>query len=337
MSLNIIAYLQSKGCDKVNKCVMYCDVVEGATMCSQPFSGQVSLDPDSIERYAYDLWGDNDPLYNLIKASLTLANKTYALDLVLDFAESVYAKVASDIVPRLICTTYGYNPSYWSMVTYSDKDTAKKFIFGNETEKYSELITKIDKYSNLIQKDIDELLLDFDKKIDIAIICKYGLQNVPIVSNYDVLSDAVTETYLSSHGATTSAVDGVLSDDYIAAAKELGTFDDYISCDLQVDASTCLFPEKTWFIKGISHKVFPGSIDEMIKEFLQYDGSMDVNTDAKYPRFLAYNDEDASIVPLTEENQHTDSWFSGSLLEAITNFINALVPIIKQLIQNSKN
>lgn len=59
-------------------------------------------------------------------------------------------------------------------------------------------------------------------------------------------------TRFSSLGATVSKIGTAFSDEYIESRKALG-YEKYISPDRQTDASTCVFPEYTWFLKNAIH------------------------------------------------------------------------------------
>ncbi len=66
---------------------------------------------------------------------------------------------------------------------------------------------------------------------------------------------------------------------------------EYVSPENNIDASTCLFPEQTWFIKNLSHSEGSSAFDEMIKVLLYSDGQATVKSYSNYPRYLLNNDK----------------------------------------------
>ncbi|MBR2732605.1 MAG: hypothetical protein IKD72_11555, partial [Clostridia bacterium] len=66
-----------------------------------------------------------------------------------------------------------------------------------------------------------------------------------------------------------------------------------------VDASTCLFPQQTWFVKDFLHANTCSDEHQMILTLLYHDGQADVDTYEAYPRFLVYNNKDDSFSPDT--------------------------------------
>ena len=101
--------------------------------------------------------------------------------------------------------------------------------------------------------------------VNLGIMAKYGSQMIPVTESSAMISDQIASVYRASYGATTSTVYEPLSDDYIAGRIEKG-LGRYISPDKQIDASTCMFPDNTWFYKGATHSKWTSYII-----FISYD------------------------------------------------------------------
>ena len=106
----------------------------------------------------------------------------------------------------------------------------------------------------------------------------------------------------------------------------------YISPDLKIDASTCLFPERTWFIKDLHHDFF-GPLQEMSMELMRYDTTVD---NEKYPQFLTCTGEnttdDSSLFPTTgtdEDATKPKDSIAGSLIRFITAIFNLFTELLK--------
>lgn len=331
LGCNIVAaYLDEFGNGDIGRCVNYCGVVDGADSCSKPFSGQITLDGDAVERYAYDVITQDELIYEFIKSSVSLLKDTYSLDVALAMVERIYGIVKEDITPRLLRMTYATFPSYWSMVEDVDYDIAKQFIYGNMLDEYSGLFEKTDRYRNNITKRAREMFAEIDESgTDVAIIAKYGYQIVPVTPNADEIADGIVELTLSSLGATTAQLDDTFSRRYMRRAADAGN-DKYISPDKQVDCSTCALPESTWIIKGIEHRVFPESINELILTFLHHDGRMTIGSCEQYPQFLVYDSETSTISPMQEENTDTQLWNEDGVIAVLVRFMSQLFKVVKQ-------
>ena len=63
----------------------------------------------------------------------------------------------------------------------------------------------------------------------------------------------------------------------------------FMSPEWNIDASTCAFPFRTWFIKGVGHSTSPGDYEDLSKEIIHDD--IDVFTNPDRPQFLRYDEE----------------------------------------------
>ena len=161
-------------------------------------------------------------------------------------------------------------------------------------------------------------------------IAKYGYNLMPISDGADQNGDGSATTEALSFGATCSKINKKLSDEYLSAAAANGT-DKYISADGKIDASTCLFPETTWFIKNSNHDHFPKCIDELIDAFRRSGGTMTVFDNENYPQFMLYNDDTQALSPVTDHDSCDDRYEGTNFLEAFFKFIKNLFRLIKNL------
>ena len=173
--------------------------------------------------------------------------------------------------------------------------------------------------------------------VNIFNVTKYGYQATPISDKeYNrTLSDGIVSVELSSDGATSAPVGKTFNKRYIEAAKAAGT-DKYISPDKQIDASTALFPERTWFVKNIKHAEFPRSMDLLFGEMIRND-NYTVNSDPDYPQYMVYEKDTGSILPMTVENTDTESWSNVTFFDALKKFFKSLFELIKQAINEKTN
>lgn len=330
------AYMEKYDGEYVADYISYASAVNGAEFCSKAFCGEIYLEADGIERYVYDLELATDSNINeLIQAFATVLNETYGLDFLAWSVNNVYPDIYLNIVPRLLRSMYGNFPAYWAMVSDEDYEKAKETVFhGTDTATYANFINRIDAYHYNVQVKLPELWKGFQEDgINMANVTKYGYQSLPIIENADVLGEDFCTVTKASLGATTSTIDTVLSDDYIAAAQANGT-DKYISPDKQIDASTCVLPETTWFIKNMKHANFPDSINRLFDRIINIEG-FNVFSDADYPQFLVYDDETSAIYPMIPENMNTTERYNPDFFKSLKKIFEFLFGLIKDAIANS--
>ena len=106
-----------------------------------------------------------------------------------------------------------------------------------------------------------------------------------------------------------------------------------MSSDWCIDASTCAFPETTWFIKNLWHGTKSDAYYKMIGDIVYND--ITVHDWAEYPQFLAVPEDDANtLVPLaayeepSKEVEEETTWWQD-FIKFITGFFPRLIEIIK--------
>ncbi len=299
----ISAYLENaENLDKVNDVVMYVPSTEGVDFISALFSGQVVLDGDAIDNFVAkgNVSGSiqDDSLYEALLITVNFINEVYLLDFGTDIIESIFEAVKDNVLARLVRDTYGSFVGYWNMVSDEYLEDAIAFVYNTpelQTE-YAEMIEKIRSYNQNVQVNARDTMLDVTEDgMDIMVISKYNIANIPFSKDAKAQSDSTALTSATSFGATTADFGTTLTEKYIENMAEEDI--KYLSADNMIDASTCLFPEKTWFIKNILHAVFPASIDKLMEAFLTSD-NMTVDSDENYPQFMNYNSETDTLSPV---------------------------------------
>lgn len=315
----ILAYLAKYGTEKIHSVCFGSTVAFGGDLANDPFSGHLSIDGDNLDRFASDTFlskllpNFDEVVYEFIKQTVSLANAAGIADGASDaFMKLLYNKLYKGLVPALATATYGTWPGYWTMVTADRYEEAKHFVFGDESsekyQQYAGLIKKLDNYDKLVRQRIPELLKNAEADgVNICIVSKYGFQMPPVIEAADEQGDVWTTTRYSSLGATVSKTGTTLSDEYIESRKALG-LGKYISPDKQIDASTCVFPEYTWFIKGAIHDDWTKEEDRIIITVCDSDERVTVDNLDNRPQFLVYDRSTDRVSPMTEDNCHTETY-----------------------------
>lgn len=332
----ISAYMEKYDGEYISDLIYYCGAQNGATVVSTLFSGDLYLDADAAERFVYDMEITGEEITDeLINAFITLFNDTYGLDLTFWAVNNVFPDIYLDILPQVFINTFGTWPGYWSMVDDNYYERAKDNVFHNaDMDKWSGFVKIIDSYHYNVQCKLPKILKNFEERgVNVFNICKYGYQAIPISTPSDIISDNTCQLDQASMGATVTSMLTTFDDEYMLSAEKNGTLK-YISPDKQVDASTCLFPDTTWFIKNIEHRNFPDSISILIAEIIN-NRDYNVNSDSNYPQYMMYENE--QVVPMTQSNCNTNEKYDVTLFDAIKTICKNLCSLLKGFIQSKIN
>lgn len=327
----VAAYMAKYDGQYVSDVVHYASSFYGATQCSKAFTGELYLHADGAERFVYGFDLGLDEVYNdLITSLVTLLNKTYGLDIACWAVNNVVKDIYIDIFPEVMRAGFATFPSYWSMVSVEDFDRAMDTVFhGVDINEYSGLIDKIYDFRNNVRLPFEEDTKQFIADgIEISNIVKYGIQTLPVTKNGNELSDQTVTVRESSFGATTAEVEETFTDDYINTAIANGT-DKYISPDKQIDASTSLLPDNTWFIKNLVHNYFPDCVNDLVIRIISNDGYT-VSLDEDYPQYLVFDTETEIISPMTADNFNTTDRWNVTFFEALIKFFESLFKLLNQ-------
>ena len=164
--------------------------------------------------------------------------------------------------------------------------------------------------------------------MNINIIAKYNVPNIPISDASRQLGDFLASTKQLSYGATCADHGAVLTQSYIDSLAD----SKYLSPDLKVDASTCLFPDNTWFMKNSLHDHFPDDGNRLIAELVNKKGQdLTVWNSESFPQYLEYieveGQEEGIFVPV--EGMDSVKPEEGSNEERASLFIRFFTALFK--------
>ncbi len=308
-----MAYVAKYGTEKVYGFGIDGTITNGGEFLSDAISGKFKLDGPALERFLtdYDMLGMFD-ISEFAMASVDLLVKSGALDAGDKLLRAtIYDKIEQGATSAIALSTVFTMPCYWGFVCKEDYETAKDYVFGEEGSekrvKYAGLIAKLDAYHETVRLHLTDLYAQMKNDgANIAIISKYGFQMVPICESCDAISDQYASVTRSSFGATTGTIYEPLPADYLEARRAAG-YGRYLSPDGSVDASTCLYPDYTWFTKGIRHGDWQDVENQILYTVLTADRQLTVD-DLPYTQFIVYDDETGEVSPMTAENCATEYW-----------------------------
>lgn len=319
-------------------------VVSGAEMLSETISGKFNVDAAAINRALYDCGAiglfDVD---SFINTTLEMLDRTGVMDRVIGVGKKwIYYKIVEGVTSALALSTFYTWPNYWACVSADDYDTAMEYVFGPEgSEKRSEyagLIAKLDNYNTVVRQRVPEILSQtVANGVHFGVISKYGFQTLPICETNYLVSDQFASVGRSSFGATTGTIYEDLSEEYIAERTAAG-YGAYISPDGQIDASTCLFPDSTWFIKGSSHSNWSDWELRLLYDIASSKEQLTVDNSCWPSQFVVYSytnpddDNDGEIAVMTTENCNTENWEANELIDEPVNKYSRIFVAITSLL-----
>ena len=333
-----LTYWETYHDERMTDLIFYASAAKGAMPIGESFSGNLHIDPDAVERSAYETdlgvniqLGENMTITDeTISDMLRIISDFYGLDYACWAVNNVYEQIAETITPAALKKTLATFPGFWAMCDDEYYEQAKEIMFGGEEETYSAFIAKIDNYHYNIMNRADEIIQNAkDSGVRVSDIVKYGFQSYPITKHSEIQSDTIVRVDKAGFGVTGSEIGKTLSDSYIRDSFSNGN-SKYISPDLTLDASTGLLKDSTWFIKNLTHGNFPTCVDDLIYHIVNTE-TLDAVSDKEYPQYLFYDEDEDTIVPLvsTEKQTKLDEFNANNA----KNFMRVIKPVFRAVYQ----
>lgn len=343
------AYLTKYGAQNVEKVIFSCNSLHGFGFADLSLSGNVTICGSALYRYLqeYDLLGGlDDGLTAFIMATLKTLNVDATADEILDLFMNVYDKIGDCFIAPFLRMYLG--TSLGDVATVDEHfDDYLEYVFPTEELKaeYAPIITKAVEFHETVQKPLDDMLREInDNGTPVYFVANYGEQTYPVGDMSDYVGDQLQSVYMQSFGATTARVPETLSDSYIAKQTEKGLAG-YISPDKQIDASSCMFPDQTWFIKNLRHSYENTGLFSLLDMIANTDGA-NVNSSEAFPQFLNANESLSEVTPAQEVNANDIDWASleppqmnerGDFLVSIIAFFAKIAAFLNRVIRAIKN
>ena len=337
------AYVSKYGVDDIQGIGYTGSLANGAEILSESISGKFDTNSAAINRILMD--SAYLGIFNFgefINTTIDMVLATGLVDfLEKDIRDNIYNKVAYGVTSALALSTFFTYPSYWAAVSAEDYEDALVYVFGENyadpNHEYAGLIKKIENYDLKVRQNFSAIIRSISENgANFAAISKYGFQILPICESYDAVSDQFVSVEKSSFGATTSTIYDTLSDNYILSREQLN-LGKYISPDKQIDASTCIYPDYTWFVKNSSHSEYTSYEKKILYDVSTADEQLTVD-DFPWSQFMVYDYDTDTMEAMTEENCNTEQWQAdeeldnqSKMFKVLINFVTALLKWFRQL------
>lgn len=283
----VSAYLAKYGTADISNVTMISSAFTGLEYVGRLFRGELEIDENGLYLLLEQLIGSD--VLTRIFGSTGIVRYLIAL------VDDLYAACGDRIFTECLIPAFGYNPGMWSFVPAADYASCKAFMFSRmdstDAEKAA-LEAKLDAYHE-VQANVGSTLKAAKAAgVNVAIVSNYNWQMPPVSTASEMTGDQVIETMHTSGFATCANIGETLPE---------GVTGGYVSPDRMIDASTCLLPDETWFIKNMKHVDF--SIAQNQCDFyiwlMTTETPVNIHSNAAYPQFLLYNPETKVLTPQT--------------------------------------
>ncbi len=289
-----MAYFSEYGYDDVAGCIFQCCPILGTSMAGDLLCRKLELNPRALLDYGVDALPPVDFGSTLLYFLFNGLYYSGLIDIVYSLADKLLVELQDKIFDELLTPVFGTILGLWAFVPDAVYEEAKEINLDPETQ--AGLIAKADYYHYNVQGKAEEILEGaVDAGLKIMIVAGYDIQATPFIESMENDSDNTVDTIYASVGGTVADYDSTLGDDYVCKA-DCGH--NHLSPDNRIDASTCVLPEHTWFIKGMLHSNCHDGISEMYKWFMYSDEYYDVWSNPKYPQFLQNDKPNLRVLPM---------------------------------------
>lgn len=288
--------------EHISSVIFLAGAMNGVGCCEDPFSGNIVFDSTSLMRMLQEMLSTNTDmmwLYNMLDIMYSLR----MLEPLVSFTNNYLVGNLGTMVDNAMLESIGTIPGFYALMSYERYYDAENFIFDSEEDKakFAGLIEKSRYYHESVQANSDAIInsiLEDGKKL--AVISEYGYSMLPVTADNDRMADGTIDTHSTSFGATCAAVDGTLGDDYVQAVACI-CGGNHISPDNQIDASTCKYPDITWFAKNVKHASSDRYFADMIDLITYSENQVTVWTYPDMPQYMI-NQLDLRLVPMNAAN-----------------------------------
>lgn len=321
-----LSYLYKYGSKDVDSVSLCSTAFQGTSCMGSMFSGELSVDAYGLIRRMAQLTRNDflDELVMLIDNSL----EAYKINASIDgYINGILSKLNDRLYKELIIPVFGYMPGLWALVDARNYEESKNFMLAVAD---SELIKAIDEYHYNVQAKAYDILKAAEKDTNIYITAQYNMQGLPVSdTSTNSNNDFLIDVGYASGGAISSKLGGTLPDSYTQAKAD---GHNHLSADRQLDASTCMFPDQTWFIRDMAHVDYNvGESTDFLIWLAKSEKQLTVYDSGVYPQFMKYNSKDNTLSPVTDELLKPTA--IGRIFDFLTKLIELSAKIIFTIIK----
>jgi len=280
-----MAYLARYGYGDIGVFIPSMSAHNGLTMVGELFNLNVELGCDLALEYLRSYGNAAAPggAMDLMAPAANLLQTTGIAEWLIRVLGVLLENVQEKVFEEALVPLFVQWPALWAFVPHEYYESAKTALLGSDP-KFDTLRKTIDTmhYKAGAGYKADELILKAVKAgVRVCIIASYGFPTQPFTANSDFDADGLIDTARESSGATTAGLWNTFPDGY---KQKVNDVHNHLSPDGKIDASTCLLPEQTWFIRSQIH--FTGNTGRLRDAMLDSPVQPTVRNLKGFPQFL---------------------------------------------------
>ncbi|MBR0538286.1 MAG: hypothetical protein IJK40_09050, partial [Clostridia bacterium] len=307
------AYLSDYGWADIEKAIFFCNNLHGFNHADLTLSGNITVNGEAFNRwleYEDKLagFGLDEELYKFLMAMVSALDENGSIQDLADTVMKVYDKIKDPFIAPFLREYFGICGGYVANVGdhYAEY---RDYIFPTDELKaeYANILAKADAFHYNVQLHAEDMLREMNASgTPVYLLVNYGEQMVAFGEKSSWVADVDALVSEQSFGATGARMLQTLSDSYIKARTDAG-FGKYISPDRQIDASTGLFPDQTFYLKNLRHDYYTPCADYLVQIVAQTPG-ITVDTLPGLPQFLTCNEDRTVVSPAQAVNDADIDW-----------------------------
>ncbi len=301
MGGNIVTcYLGVYGSEKLHSVTLLSTAFQGVAAVGEMLGGELYFEKRAVIRRMTDL-GKTKVTHALYSALMALLDKTGIAGRLMDFANSFIEKNKEALYEELLIPIFGSMPGIWALVKSEDYEKASAYALGDGSGILRE---KTERFLNGTQRRAAPILSEaMENGAKVYIVCQYDYQCLPVSKNCDINNDLMVDLDGASGGAFCADLESELPEDYV---QKVSDGHDHISPDRVIDASCCMLPEQTWFIKRQAHVDYPvGSSTDFIFALSDSEEQADIRSFESYPQFMIYDYDTDKLTPTDQASMNS--------------------------------
>ena len=259
------SYISLYGSEDVEKVVFLSGAFQGITLVGNLFTKNLDVKgkADAFELFIETFLG-GDTTGDFVSSLFSVLKDAFIVDMLLCLVNNILEEdldaLYDDCLTEIITTM----PGVWSFVPDAYYENAKKALYSDTGDKYSALTKLTDNYHYNVQVGLgDRLKAEQKNGLAVCVSMGYAIAPIPVYDNCVDQTDMLIDTKFGSLGATCAPIGETLKADRT---------NKYLSSDLLVDASTCAFPDSTWFVRYQDHNDFCDAYNDFVYYLLTADG-----------------------------------------------------------------
>lgn len=315
------AYISQFGFDALDHMIAIASAHNGMSLAGELLNKTASFNATGAANLLRSYAGEEGGM-GLVSSLVTVLEQAGMIYALCDALQILWDNTKDRLYETTITPLFAQWPAFWGFVPDSYYESAKSAVLDSEI--HEELINKIDDYHYNAGARADELLTEAAQAgVKVSIIAAYGYPIAPVFATSNLCADGVIDTALESSGATCADYGTTLPEDY---TQQNADGHGHISPNRQIDASTCVFPEQTWFLRDAQHS--SPSADDLCDFLVYSDGQPTVHQNADFPQFLLRTQEGVLVPDSPTQTEELPDTLSGAIWQLLIKTMLLLIETV---------